>query len=216
MPNRLQIRRGLLSALPTLLAGETGFTTDTFQIYVGDGTNNHLIGPPASYVLYANTSIPGGNTNASTNTETPFNSTATILANSLAAGDVIRVTMAGVFGTAIVAPTIDFRVYLAVTKILDTSTLTLLSALSGEPWTATITITVQGIGSSGQLWVSAQFTFATAATTALSVLVSPSGNPFAIDTTINELLSVSTQWGAASASNTITLNQLIVEILKKR
>jgi len=40
---RIQVRRGNLVDLPTLAAGEFGFTLDTFQLYVGDGSINHLI-----------------------------------------------------------------------------------------------------------------------------------------------------------------------------
>lgn len=42
---RIQLRRGVLADLPTLAEGEPGFTLDTFALYIGDGTNNHLINP---------------------------------------------------------------------------------------------------------------------------------------------------------------------------
>ena len=41
MSNTLQIKRGANASLPTLAAGEFGFSTDTKQIYIGDGSNNH-------------------------------------------------------------------------------------------------------------------------------------------------------------------------------
>ena len=40
MANPIQIKRGALADIPTLNAGEFGFTTDTKQIYVGDGVAN--------------------------------------------------------------------------------------------------------------------------------------------------------------------------------
>jgi len=43
MANKIQIRRGLKTALPTLDAGEPGFATDTGELYVGDGVGNVLI-----------------------------------------------------------------------------------------------------------------------------------------------------------------------------
>jgi len=43
MANTIQVRRGANASLPTLNAGEVGFSTDTYQIYVGDGVNNHEI-----------------------------------------------------------------------------------------------------------------------------------------------------------------------------
>ena len=44
MPQTIQIKRGLKAHLPTLLAGEMAFCTDTKEIYVGDGTNNTVVG----------------------------------------------------------------------------------------------------------------------------------------------------------------------------
>ena len=46
---QLLFKRGLKVNLPTLAAGEPAFTTDTFDVYVGDGTANHRIGP---YVVF--------------------------------------------------------------------------------------------------------------------------------------------------------------------
>jgi hypothetical protein len=43
MPTNLQIRRGLQSALPTGLAGEPLFTTDTKRLYISDGTATNLL-----------------------------------------------------------------------------------------------------------------------------------------------------------------------------
>ena len=47
-PTQIQLRRGLFANLPTLLAGEPGFTLDTHQLYVGDGSTNHLISSQTS------------------------------------------------------------------------------------------------------------------------------------------------------------------------
>jgi len=46
MSNTIQLRRGTESELGgiTLAAGEAGFTTDTKEIFVGDGANHHVIG----------------------------------------------------------------------------------------------------------------------------------------------------------------------------
>jgi len=43
MANTIQVRRGANASLPTLSAGEFGFSTDTYQTYVGDGAANHEI-----------------------------------------------------------------------------------------------------------------------------------------------------------------------------
>jgi len=46
MANTLQVRRGTKATLPTLAAGELGFCTDTYEVYVGDGATNRFIGSP--------------------------------------------------------------------------------------------------------------------------------------------------------------------------
>lgn len=44
MPNTIQFKRGALSGLPSLAAGEPGFTTDQFRLYVGSAGGNRLVG----------------------------------------------------------------------------------------------------------------------------------------------------------------------------
>jgi len=43
MSNEIQIKRGTRTNLPTLTAGELGFCTDTYELYIGDGATNRLI-----------------------------------------------------------------------------------------------------------------------------------------------------------------------------
>jgi hypothetical protein len=43
MPNTIQVKRGSLASLPTLNSGEFGFCTDTYDIFIGDGVDNHQI-----------------------------------------------------------------------------------------------------------------------------------------------------------------------------
>lgn len=40
----IQFYRGAAAGIPTLADGEPGWTTDTFQLYVGEGGANHLVG----------------------------------------------------------------------------------------------------------------------------------------------------------------------------
>ena len=47
MSNTIQIRRGANASLPTLNAGEFGFSTDSKQVYIGDGAANHELAKAA-------------------------------------------------------------------------------------------------------------------------------------------------------------------------
>lgn len=58
MANKIQFRRGAKANLPVLSAGEPALCTDTKELYVGDGTTNHLVGGRSSVT-------PGSYTNAS-------------------------------------------------------------------------------------------------------------------------------------------------------
>ncbi|MCK4260026.1 MAG: hypothetical protein KAX49_13690 [Halanaerobiales bacterium] len=44
MAIQIQFKRGTLANLPVLAAGEFAYTTDSKQVYIGDGANNHLVG----------------------------------------------------------------------------------------------------------------------------------------------------------------------------
>lgn len=44
MANTIQFKRGALAGLPALSAGEPGFTTDQFRLYVGSAGGNRLVG----------------------------------------------------------------------------------------------------------------------------------------------------------------------------
>lgn len=43
MANTIQVKRGAFASLPTLAAGELGFSTDTFQLHVGNGGTNYEV-----------------------------------------------------------------------------------------------------------------------------------------------------------------------------
>ena len=43
MANLIQVKRGIAASLPVLSAGEFGFSTDTKQVHIGDGSVNHEI-----------------------------------------------------------------------------------------------------------------------------------------------------------------------------
>ena len=48
MANIVQVKRGALADVPVLNAGEFGFSTDTHQIFIGDGAANHELAKQTS------------------------------------------------------------------------------------------------------------------------------------------------------------------------
>lgn len=56
MANKIQLRRGLKSKLPTLSSGEPAYTTDTRELYVGTGSGNVNMG---GSLWYTGTAMSG-------------------------------------------------------------------------------------------------------------------------------------------------------------
>jgi hypothetical protein len=174
----------------------------------GTGYNSTLPGG----LVYQDGSVPGGNTIANTVSETNFTSSYTMPPNSLKVGSVIRLAATGVFSTALVAPTLALEVNIGNTTVITAPTLTLTAALSNAAWNASMLAIVTAIGSSGSFEVQGSLTTSTSAVVAVPSLV-PNTSPFTIDTTGNQTITLSAQWGALSLSNSVTLRQLTIEIL---
>jgi hypothetical protein len=58
MSNVIKFKRGTASGIPTLNDGEPGWTTDTFRLYVGQGSANKLVGE-ADFVKLAGSTLTG-------------------------------------------------------------------------------------------------------------------------------------------------------------
>lgn len=158
---------------------------------------------------YATTTVPGGNTVANTTTETTFASSYPIPAGSVSAGDIIEVHLSGVLSAGVVVPTLQGKLKLGSTTVIDTGALAGLVNGTDLAWDARIRIHVVVAGSSGSVEVSGLLTFATAANAALTV-VRHTTAAVAIDFSAAQAIAATATWSAASASNSITLRQMMV------
>lgn len=161
---------------------------------------------------YSNTDTTG-NTIINAFAETAFASSYTVSANSLAAGDVIRIKLWGVYGTSVVAPNITMKVKIGSTTVLNTGAITAVAGVTNGGWFGDIDLSFFTVGASGTCDAQAYGEFATAATTGLSVNV-PNAGTQVIDTTTSQAITITITWSAASASNTITLRQIEILALK--
>jgi len=178
--------------------------TDVGPVYEG-------MASPAGGLVYADGTTPGGNTVANTGSETAFASGYTFAANTLAAGSIIRIKAFGLYGTALVAPTLRGRLKFGSVTALDTGVLsTLVGSVNGVGWWAEASVYLISTGSTDAQGFAE---FATAATTGLSVNM-VNAAPVAIDFTSSQALTLTVLWGTADAANTITLKQLVIEVLK--
>lgn len=170
-------------------------------------------GPAGTTLVYVNTTIPAGNTVANTSVETFFTSSYVVPANSLAIGTVLRVRFFGIYSTGVVAPSLTLRVYFGTTVLITSGTLTTVANITNDGWSAEGLFTVQGIGSLGTIEAQGLSEFSTASTVALFVNMD-NAVPITVDTTINETLRASIQWGGTvNASDTITLREMTVELM---
>jgi hypothetical protein len=143
-------------------------------------------------------------------------------ANYLDVGSVIRCTAWGEFSTT-GTPTLTLGIYyggVAGTAIATTGAVTTQSAASHASFRLTFEFVCRTIGTSGTVYgmgqlagVGATPTGGTTGTTTPVML--PANTPAAVtvDTTTAKALTVGATWGAASASNTLTVHGYLVESL---
>lgn len=134
-----------------------------------------------------------------------------LTASGFTVGKTYRVSGAGVFSNT-GTPTLDIKVKFGSTAVLDTGAITTVTTASNRVFTFSGLLTIQSLGSTGT--VLGQGIFNETATTGAGKAY-PMGNSAAVtvDTTANQLVSVTATWGTSSSSNTITLTNLVLEEL---
>lgn len=163
-------------------------------------------------LLTANTTLggTGGNTVANSTTETTFATTYSIPASYCANNRVLRVTANGLISTT-GSPQLNMRVKLGSTSIgVSDSQNPEANGITNKGWTSTFTIMCPNAASSNAT-VYEQGLFNSHNVTHQLAYSSTGG----IATNGALTLGISMQWGTASASNSITLDSLIVEGLSQ-
>ena len=165
----------------------------------------------AGTLLYANTTVPSGDTVANTTTATFFASSYTVPANSLVAGQVIRINFAGVYSTISSSPgTITFSLYLGTTLLSATVAIALSASQSNSGFRGSLHLIVDTIGSSGTVECQGLL-FMSGGGTAVIYFTNTATQT--VNTTTADILELEVQWSVANAGNTITLRQFIAELL---
>lgn len=133
----------------------------------------------------------------------------TLLKNGFVVGKTYRISGCGVFSNT-GTPTLTIKVKFGSTAILSTGAVTTTTGASNREFTFSGLITVQSLGASGTVHGQGSLT-----EYASTPVVFPMTNSAAVtvDTTANQTVGVTAQWGASSASNTITLTNLVLEEL---
>lgn len=210
-PTGLQGSQGAASTVagPTGSTGPTG-SQGTAGTNGTNGTNGATgstgpTGPtgatgatPASTLMYTS---PSPSTVASS-TDSDFGSTYTIPASTVTSGDVLRVTAFGTYGIT-GTPTLTLRLKLGTTVMLTTGTIS-LSAAGSWRFDATMRYATTG--------VSTRHTWSGVAFVGSNFKVVSDNTDLAMN--VDRTLAINVLWSVSNASNTITMDRLIIEHLQ--
>lgn len=163
-------------------------------------------------LVYMNPVVPPTNTIEDTASETAFDSEYSIPVTDLVENKVIRVKAFGVYGTDSTPPTLRLRLKLGGTTILDTTAFTTTGSLTDRGWMFEGVILVTEEGASGSVEAQGAASFSTGPATADVVHMPNTAAITGLDIDAATILSMTAEWGAADADNTITLRQLMVNI----
>jgi hypothetical protein len=210
-------------------ANSTGTTPTAWMIRLNQDKGAPLAainvaGRVSGYRLAKNTPLSGtpsvasgGSAYASSTTETALNSaTFTIPANKLVVGNVLRITARGVYSTKVVTtPTFRARVRyggVAGTLLGDSGAQLMGTGVTNVGWELKFDIVIVSLGATGTVEAQGIFNAATTAVVEDAEFLTNTA-VVTIDTTADNALVMTGQWGTNDAANTFSVRQWIVEVL---
>lgn len=159
-------------------------------------------------VVYANTAASSAVSN--TTTETEFDAAYTFPANSLEAGQVIRVRFQGIATSTNSTDTLTIKFYIGGKSGTALISMAATDVANSDVFQGEYELIVRSIGSSGTIVGCGTYKSIPAAEGTMTIkddiLASTT-----IDTTAAQKIAVSATWSAASASDSVRLDVLIVE-----
>jgi hypothetical protein len=166
----------------------------------GDGTLVKMASANLANVVAASTAV------SNTTTETAFsNGTVTIPANTLKVGDTLRIRTQGIATATNSTDTLTVRLKLGSTVLATTGA---LDVADNDIFFVEFNLTVRTIGASGTFVGVGSATIGAAGTATRKAIFLAST---AIDTTVDNSLTVNATWSVASASNSVRMDVLNVE-----
>jgi hypothetical protein len=129
--------------------------------------------------------------------------TATIEANTLRVGRAVHLLFRGIIGNT-ATPTFRARLTLGGTTLIDTTAFTTATITGSQGWKFECDLVAYTLGATGTIAASGMFFYDTALTSVVGI-DAVNASTVTIDTTIAEAIDLKITWGAASGSNTVTL-----------
>lgn len=131
----------------------------------------------------------------------------TIQKNSLAVGKTFKVVARGYYSNT-GTPTLTIKLKAGSTVLLTSGAITTTTSASNRAFVFNGLVTVYSLGASGTVRGQGEVSELGSAVTGIA-----STSTVTVDSTANNTLNLTAQWGAASSSNTITITNLVVEEL---
>lgn len=134
----------------------------------------------------------------------------TLPAGFLYTGRALTLSLRGYYSTAGLLPTMAIKVYVGSTLIATASASALLISTSSKEFYIVMNLTCRTAGTSGTVMGQGDIRYLTG-TAALNQDGLVSTSPATINTAISNLLDVRVTWGTASASNSITITNVLLQ-----
>lgn len=164
--------------------------------------------------MYVNVAAQAvGNTATETSLIPPGNGSLVMLASGLQPGNLIRVTARGKWRTAVVPPTLRIRLKLnpgTPVVILDSTATTTVSTTTELSWLMEALLVVANSGAVALMLARGYLHLSTTAIAATSWDLGKNGTAI-FDSTADNTLEVTAQWGTADANNNIVCDVFTVE-----
>ncbi len=125
-------------------------------------------------------------------------------------------TLFGVYGATAINPTLELKIKFGSTVLLDSGAVAMGGNPTNEGWHVYALLIVVSIGATGTLECQADgiANKVTAGSRLQTSLIMTNTGAITVDTTADKALTVTAQWGTSDAINTITLRQMLVEVLR--
>lgn len=205
------------SAASIRIAQGTAPTSPSEGDIWNDSTQKALRTRLASLTSAVNTTMfvaTASATIANTTTETTLfgsgSGTTTLPASLLAVGKSLRLRLSGVVSTDPSAGSLTIRAKLGSTTIVASSAVTPSNSLTNVAWVLDVDLTCRTIGASGTVIGQGMMQIADSTGRVIGLAATAA---VTVDTTASQAVNVTAQWGAASASNTITCSNAAIILL---
>lgn len=186
----------------------------TGDILVGgkviSGGNTTVLNPAGTLFTTTATGV-AQNTTAETTLITGHIGTTAIVANTFSEGRAIRLTAWGYYNTAIVPDALTMRVKLGGATVLSTGAQTPAGTVSSGGWSLNANIICRTTGGAGTAFSQGDFPHFTGVTYANWPMVTTTA--VTLNTTANNVLEVTAQWGGASAASELFMSNCVAELL---